>query len=59
MIDINGDGLPDKNYLKAAATYYRPNLGISTRSFGEKRSPLPVLPILTREFEKIAQVVCR
>jgi RHS repeat-associated protein len=30
VIDINGDGLPDKVYKKANNVYFRPNLGLST-----------------------------
>jgi RHS repeat-associated protein len=35
MIDINGDGLPDKVFTNDAGFFYRPNLGIATHSFGE------------------------
>jgi hypothetical protein len=34
MIDINGDGLPDKVYKKGGRLFYRANLGRATNSFG-------------------------
>ncbi len=37
MIDINGDGLPDKVFKKGSNLFYRANLGISNRRFGESR----------------------
>jgi len=38
MVDINGDGLPDKVFKYGDAIYYRPNLGInSANKFGDKR----------------------
>lgn len=37
MIDINGDGLPDKVFKKSGKLWYRANLGIGTNSFGDRR----------------------
>jgi len=37
MIDINGDALPDKVFKKGSNLFYRANLGISNRRFGESR----------------------
>jgi RHS repeat-associated protein len=39
MVDINGDGLPDKVFVKQGiGIFYRRNLGGATRSFGEPRT---------------------
>ncbi|PZR25401.1 MAG: hypothetical protein DI535_18185 [Citrobacter freundii] len=35
LIDINGDGLPDKLFKKGGALQYRPNLGLARRQFGD------------------------
>ena len=37
LVDINGDGLPNKVFKDGSQLFYRPNLGQATRSFGEKR----------------------
>lgn len=37
MIDINGDGLPDKVFKKGGNLFYRANLGAATRSFSDSR----------------------
>jgi len=37
MVDINGDGLPDKIFKKNGVLSYRPNLGRSSHGFGEVR----------------------
>ena len=37
LIDINGDGLPDKVFKNNGALYYRPNLGGVVRGFGDSR----------------------
>ena len=42
LIDINGDALPDKVYKKGNSMYYRANLGIATRTFGEE---LPIIGV--------------
>ncbi|WP_280647739.1 MULTISPECIES: RHS repeat-associated core domain-containing protein [unclassified Dysgonomonas] len=39
LVDINGDGLPDKVYVKNGSVYYRPNISQSTDSdtkYGEE-----------------------
>ncbi|MFT3822796.1 MAG: SpvB/TcaC N-terminal domain-containing protein [Chitinophagaceae bacterium] len=38
MIDINGDGLPDKVFKKDGRLFYRKNLGLTSRSFGDVRN---------------------
>lgn len=35
LLDINGDGLPDKVFKKNGQLYYRPNLGDSAHQFGD------------------------
>ncbi|OQP61922.1 hypothetical protein A3860_29955 [Niastella vici] len=37
LIDINGDGLPDKVFKAGGQLWYRANLGVATHSFGGKR----------------------
>lgn len=37
LIDINGDGLPDKVFKDGGSLWYRANLGVATRSFGDRR----------------------
>ena len=37
MIDINGDGLPDKVFKKNGALYYRANLGGTAKAFGDSK----------------------
>ncbi|MGG9972492.1 SpvB/TcaC N-terminal domain-containing protein [Ferruginibacter sp. SUN002] len=36
IIDVNGDGLPDKVFKLENQFYYRKNLGFAAKSFGEK-----------------------
>ena len=37
MIDINGDGLPDKVFKKDGQLYYRANLGGTAKAFGDSK----------------------
>ncbi len=37
LVDINGDGLPDKVFKKAGQLSYRPNLGAGSHQFGNIR----------------------
>jgi RHS repeat-associated protein len=60
LIDINGDGLPDKVYKKDGRLHYRPNLGIANRAFGEDRPILNISDFSTSNSKNIgggAQVV--
>ncbi|MFT3932827.1 MAG: RHS repeat-associated core domain-containing protein [Chitinophagaceae bacterium] len=38
MVDINGDGLPDKIFKKDGLVYYRANTGGTVRAFGDKKT---------------------
>jgi RHS repeat-associated protein len=40
MVDINGDGLPDKVMKKGGSLTWRENLGVGTRSFGTVERPI-------------------
>jgi RHS repeat-associated protein len=51
MIDINGDGLPDKVFKYRGQLCYRANLGVATRSFGERRPVIGVTEFSTSESE--------
>lgn len=53
LIDINGDGLPDKVFKDGTSLYYRANLGVATRSFGEKKLITGVSDFGTSETENI------
>ncbi|NII27574.1 hypothetical protein HB364_21000 [Pseudoflavitalea sp. X16] len=58
LIDINGDGLPDKVFKKfdlltGMHLYYRPNLGGGLRQFGEKKIINGVIDFGTSKTENI------
>lgn len=42
MIDINGDGLPDKVFKKGGGVFYRPNLGLQGHRFGDVHTILGI-----------------
>lgn len=60
LIDIDGDGLPDKVYKKGGSLWYRSNLGLANRAFGEERRIIGINDFFTSKSVNIgggAQVV--